>query len=564
MLLDGILHRDQCRAALADLYLSWLSFHGGIAQGRKSSVHMYNTAAVALRDIVLDASVGVSVPRDMWASRVLARAEDVAPCLYQGPTPSIAQAAVDMIRNCNGSVREAGLVVSALEHRSDRLIVAESACLQQALIFQQADDLLGPTSSAQQMSLFWRACESYTNKHGPRFNIGPTKSAALPLGVDETERMLITYCTYQGRWIPVVDVYTYMGICLDKELWMRPHLDQTLSRMRVAFNRHLAVGLKSGLPMQILASVLHYGPTAVGNYGMALCLCAEGAEARLNQLQIDWCNELMFIRGLPQGVRFALLAECGQSRRLGTQMLAAAIMLEARVLLLAVDMPPRLILESARAALFPSRAKEVIKMRSTLGIPDLLEHLGSMEVDRARKDNNIRERDLVHYRKNIVDRSLEGYDQSAFTRALRNQAWPYIEFQSALAPLPENILLADWDHDDWTDYAIWSLARASGRWPWAPLGIYSCPAVVDHCPLCNVPEATLEHLLWVCQASQKYRQEFVPANVFSWKELRTWLFTHRPREEDTRAMRYVAVVTRKAADALLTASSPVSEATLAC
>ena len=89
-------------------------------------------------------------------------------------------------------------------------------------------------------------------------------------------------------------------------------------------------------------------------------------------------------------------------------------------------------------------------MRSTLGIPDLLEHLGSMEVDRARKDNNIRERDLVHYRKNIVDRSLEGDDQSAFTRALRNQAWPYIEFQSALAPLPENILLADRDHDDWT------------------------------------------------------------------------------------------------------------------
>jgi len=152
MLLDDILHRDQCRVALADLYSSWLSFHGGIAQGRKSSVHMYNTAAVALRDIVLDASVGVSVPRDMWASRVLARAEDVAPCLYQGHSPSTAQAAVDMIRNCNGSVREAGLFVSTLKHRSDRLIVAESACLQQALIFQQVDDLLGPTSSAQKMS----------------------------------------------------------------------------------------------------------------------------------------------------------------------------------------------------------------------------------------------------------------------------------------------------------------------------------------------------------------------------------------------------------------------------
>ena len=160
LLLDEILHQDRSRTAFADLHSDWLSFQNGIAQGRKSSVHMYNRAAVALRDIVLDAAASVSVPTDMCSSRFLARVSHVVPCSYRCHSPTMTSLAADEIRTGKLALRDVATCVSTLEHHADRLVAAESACPVHAYLFQQVDHLLGPASSALQSFLFWQACES--------------------------------------------------------------------------------------------------------------------------------------------------------------------------------------------------------------------------------------------------------------------------------------------------------------------------------------------------------------------------------------------------------------------
>ncbi|CAE7194791.1 unnamed protein product [Symbiodinium sp. CCMP2592] len=91
--------------------------------------------------------------------------------------------------------------------------------------------------------LFWQACERYTVEHGPKFNLGRTKSAILAIDIPAEEELDLASCRYMQLQVPVVQHYTYMGITFDATLSMDSHLASTLARMNSRFEEHMACGV---------------------------------------------------------------------------------------------------------------------------------------------------------------------------------------------------------------------------------------------------------------------------------------------------------------------------------
>ena len=57
--------------------------------------------------------------------------------------------------------------------------------------------------------------------------------------------------------------------------------------------------------------------------------------------------------------------------------------------------------------------------------------------------------------------------------------------------------MAAWPSRTWRLYKCWAVVRALGRWPFAVLGAGDVPYTTT-CPLCQEPDATIQHLLHTC------------------------------------------------------------------
>ena len=347
-------------------------------------------------------------------------------------------------------------------------------------------------------------------EHGPKFNLGKTKSAILAIDIPAEEELDLANCRYMQLQVPVVQHYTYMGIAFDATLSMDSHLASTLARMNSRFEEHMACGINAGLPTPLLAAITDQGPEAVGFYGLALCIGAAGAESKLNAMQANWCREVLGCQGLPQGPHFPMLAECGATRRIGTRMLGAALMLEARIWSSDDKSPARLLLSAARDVTGDHWLNNVRQIRLRLVV--FLPFLSGWKPPASFLSLPIcvpRKHLLGRYKVHIVEPALSEYDNTVFLERTANSDWPYCIFQPRLEPLPRHLLLAQWSQYTWHDYKIWSLSRATGRFGWAPLGIHSAPKVLPRCPLCHCHDVTLLHLL-------KYCTPYTFAQTFVW------------------------------------------------
>ena len=239
---------------------------------------------------------------------------------------------------------------------------------------------------------------------------------------------------------------------------MDSHLASILARMNSRFEEHMACGLYAGLPTPLLAAVVDQGPEAVGFYGLALCIGAAGAESKLSAMQANWCREILGCQGLPQGPHSPLLAECGASRRIGTRMFGAALMLEARI--------------------WSSELSSPSRRQSLGGIPSFPDWLETSGFDLVSSDSRTRKHLLSRYKVHIVEPALSEYDNTAFVERSAKSDWPYIQFQPRLEPLPRHVLLAQWSQYTWQDYKIWSLG--------APLAAFhGHPSVSTLHPRCS-------------------------------------------------------------------------------
>ena len=78
------------------------------------------------------------------------------------------------------------LLVSAEPSSSIRLAAVDLCATLLLVALLYIDDIVAPASSPEQLRQIWKACEAFTTLHGPKFNIGPRKTATLLIGAAST------------------------------------------------------------------------------------------------------------------------------------------------------------------------------------------------------------------------------------------------------------------------------------------------------------------------------------------------------------------------------------------
>jgi hypothetical protein len=541
------------------LVSSFFDVCAGIAQGRKASVFNFNTAVKSLHDTIALKSTGVAPHISRWARCIIEHAHAVCPASGATHDDSIIVAVVNEILQTPGDDTRTAILISTIKSAGDRLLAVD--CTQKLLFvdFQYVDDIVSPASSVAQCSQIWEACETYTYDHGPKFNLGPSKSAIMPVG-DSPVPADADLPTYFGQPICVVFSYRYVGVLFDNAFTMEAHFSQSIVRWHDAFNDHVGAGTAMNLPFLILAATVPQFVISTALHGVALCVSVPQAERSLNHMHAEWARSVLGIRGHRQGGWQALVACCGWPQRLGTCMLGEAIMLEARMMLLPPTNPARMLLLFARNSFLPCWATAVMDLRVRLGnLPDIRRWLGDEMAEAASLDPAVRRNSLRRFRTTIVSPSLTQYDQTAFEAAGANADWPVCEFLHTPCDFPMLLLEANFSSTQWKSLRVWALVRATGCWPLPLFGMTELQRVIDFCPLCGASLADLCHILQLCSGTESMRKDLFCVTS-SWSQFRSLLFQGHPVPDECNGLElrviYIASVFELAVSALLTGVTP--------
>ena len=82
MQLDDELRLDKCRVRLDHAISAPFTVVDGVAQGKKASVHKFNTAATFIKDYISQRILGAAIPTGTWQHRALQHAEHIKPARY--------------------------------------------------------------------------------------------------------------------------------------------------------------------------------------------------------------------------------------------------------------------------------------------------------------------------------------------------------------------------------------------------------------------------------------------------------------------------------------------------
>jgi len=313
-----------------------------------------------------------------------------------------------------------------------------------------------------------------------------------------------------------------MGVTLDCQMSMESHLKQITARLCEAFEKHHGSSRSAGIPWLAIAASVPTYVVPSGMYGSGLCVGINHAEVTLNRIQARWARELLGLQNLRVGSWCHLVTQCGWQCRLGSLLLAEAIMLEARVLIFPENAPARRLLVAAQASPWLTWGQHVRLARQKLGgMPSIIEWAGARAVSEARLTSWSRKRLTGAYKHRILKPQLKKYDQDAFQAGSGRHGWPFATFQSPFAPLNEDILWADWQPRPWSDLQVWAAARATGRFPLILFGGDGAPASLSVCRLCGVPSADVKHALFECPAVS--RASLGPTRE-TWPELQQVIF----------------------------------------
>ena len=419
-------------------------------------------------------------------------------------------------------------LLSGLNNSAERMAAMDMTCPARLVCQQYSDDNFMPASSDVQNIAVWKGCEAYSIKHGPRFHLGPGKSASMPLSgtrLSATMRPM-----YYDQHVDVVYQQTYIGISLSRSMTGDSHFSRSRARWHAAFEKLFAGALSLSIPRLFVAKLVPTHVCPVALYGIAFCIQVHGAEQALNHMQADWARAILNSRGFQQGCWSWLLAECGWTRRLGTAMFGEAVMLAARVSVLPNESFARRVLEVALSPNCSLRtwADGLAVIYERLGnIPSFrhwLLQMGHQSLDIFTANRNVRKETLRQYRLQVLHPALETYDMSAFLNQAPD-AWPYTSFNPEPIQLPSELLRAHWRADQWQSYQIWSLCRVTGRLALPPCGIDMFPHSLESCPCCQHPtDIDLQHVLSVCPDLHQLREDYGLPNA-PWHVQLSWMFT---------------------------------------
>ena len=468
MLLDDVLRQDAVRVRFMHLMSVWTPSIAGIGQGRKMSLHNFNTAAKFLHDVIESCSLGAGAPLTGVLAGLLHHAEFMSPSTSNAYDPVACLRMAPLWRDSlHQSYLSASIFLQKVVSSADRKAILDLAYDTSCVIIQYVDDNAMPASSLSQSCAIWHGCTAYSDTHGPRFNVDDTgtKSACMPIG-EPIPNDAAHWPIYGDKLkVPVVSTYVHLGVVLQNDMSFDKHLNKLCCLLTQAFNAILGLTSDHKLPFVVLADLVPTHVCPAGSHGISLCISVCNAESRLNRLQADWARTILGLEGYPHGLWNNLISECGWSRRLGTRMFAEAVMLEARVLMLPKNVSAFQLLNLAMASPCSSWATHVKAIRGKLGnIPDISTWLENEVPDAMRADAIARKHVLRKYRVTVLEPALKSYDHNHFI-ANQDPDWYYLDWQTSLSPFSDTLLATDWSASEWKMYRVWAVTRCTGRWP---------------------------------------------------------------------------------------------------
>ena len=255
LLIDDLLATNSCAIRLGELLSDPFSLSLGTAQGRRLSVHLFNGIMAFLKRFLEEHSRGVGV----WTSGVPRQV--VQRVSAQSPTPFGEYRASDVLQGgfrLVGGLQndEAAIhVLASMEGSVKRLAVVDEAAPFRVMALQYVDDRMAPASSTAHVAELCRAATNFSCTHGGTFNVGPSKSAALPIGAtwyDAEDPGVAIKGVRVGR----VEAYHYLGVLVDRWLSFAPQLQHLLKRGRTAFAEFAGAAESLQLPFPLQAAAV--------------------------------------------------------------------------------------------------------------------------------------------------------------------------------------------------------------------------------------------------------------------------------------------------------------------
>ena len=254
LVIDSQLTHDRVRLALFTFVSRWRTPSAGIGQGKRLSSHSFNTAAKGFKDIVSTLSHEVGAPTSRNPSVVLEAANRVSPAACGPINYTRVFDVLPSLQQSRFQLRRFSEIISSLPNAAERHAAIDLFCAVRVLCLQYSDDNFIPASSDDQNCSVWESCEHFTCKHGPRFHMGPGKSASMPLSGSHLSPARRP--SYLGALVEVVAHYTYIGVILPNDLSGDMQLQQSLARWHASFNKLLASVTSKSIPRMFLASLV--------------------------------------------------------------------------------------------------------------------------------------------------------------------------------------------------------------------------------------------------------------------------------------------------------------------
>ena len=115
------LQLDKCRVRLDHAISAPFTVVDGVAQGKKASVHKFNTAAAFIKDYISQHILGAAIPTGTWQHRVLQHAEHIKPARYGQHDASLGPRLAPDASAARISVRSFAGEVAKLAFYADRV-----------------------------------------------------------------------------------------------------------------------------------------------------------------------------------------------------------------------------------------------------------------------------------------------------------------------------------------------------------------------------------------------------------------------------------------------------------
>ncbi|CAK0877688.1 unnamed protein product [Prorocentrum cordatum] len=400
-------------------------------------------------------------------------------------------------------------VLSALSSQADRVAVTERLGAYHVESPQFVDDITTPCPSEGAVRAVlseeeWSACSRYARRVRARFNYDRGKTAVLPL-LDAAPPLL--------AGAPVVSAKGLLGVLVDSGLTFLPLLHSTLARGRSLFDELLQAAECGGFSIPVAAAQVPPRIESVILYASPLLALAEGAEAALNRLQVEWGRKLLGCNAGPPVRHSVVVAQCGWPLRLGTKFLERALLARARLAVLPLDHPASRAWQASRCLHAPSWVTAVAALAGRLPSPpvqlDRHPACAGEQLEAARAHPARRRALLEWYRWQVVRPALLEYDRQAFRKAASCVLPALRRSFAELCPGPS---LPDWNllgwessPNFWKHYRLWAVIRMTGCWPLAVLGQGGLPATLSRCGACGASNVAVDHPLVACQATVQHR-----------------------------------------------------------